>query len=174
MAMPHPNHRVPAAGEDTFLKSSWPAICNSARRSNPEDSDDLVQDVGVKLLLAYRSRARQRRQPTNFTLIITNAIRTSHRDRMRRAGVEQACDSSELETMAVAANDDREPEPASVHRRLDEVLSGRLREVFDCLYVHELSQREAAARMRLSQPRIAQLHKELIARGRAALGLGSS
>ncbi len=169
MATPHSTLRHRAEGEDTFLRSAWPAIRRSARRSNPSASDDLAQDVAFKLLLAYRRQAQRPSQPKNVALIISNATRNAHRARVRRAAVEALADESELDVASEAANDDRES--ASVYRRIDEVLQGRLRDVFECLYALGLSQREAAARLRLSQPRIAQLHRELLSRARATLGL---
>ncbi|WP_375757418.1 hypothetical protein [Corallococcus exercitus] len=45
----------------------------------------------------------------------------------------------------------------------------QLRVVYDLLYREEVSQREAAERLGVSQPRVAKLHGELIARGRDEL-----
>lgn len=42
----------------------------------------------------------------------------------------------------------------------------QLRAVYDLLYGEDVSQREAAERLGLSQPRVAQLHRDLLARGR--------
>ncbi len=46
----------------------------------------------------------------------------------------------------------------------------RLRAVFCGIYRRELSQREVGARMGLSQPRVAQLHAQLLRLGRARFG----
>lgn len=45
----------------------------------------------------------------------------------------------------------------------------RLREVFGLLYAEGLSQREAAVLMGVTQPRISQLHRDLLRRGQAEL-----
>jgi DNA-directed RNA polymerase specialized sigma subunit len=45
----------------------------------------------------------------------------------------------------------------------------RLRDIYQHLYADERSQREAAHLMRLSQPRVAQLHRQLLKRGREEL-----
>lgn len=50
-------------------------------------------------------------------------------------------------------------------------LPGRLQQIYELLYLRGWSQRAAAGAMGLSQPRIAQLHGELLARGRAELKL---
>lgn len=169
MATPQTTLRLRAEGEDAYLRSAWPAIRRAARRSNPSASDDLAQDVAVKLLLAYRRQVQAPSGPKNVALIVSNVTRNAHRARLRRAAVEVPPDEWELDVASDAANDDRES--ASVYRRIDEVLRGRLRDIFECLYALGLTQREAAARLRLSQPRIAQLHKELLSRARETLGL---
>jgi DNA-directed RNA polymerase specialized sigma subunit len=43
----------------------------------------------------------------------------------------------------------------------------QLRAVYIGIYVRDLSQREVARQMRISQPRVAQLHDELLRLGRA-------
>jgi RNA polymerase sigma factor (sigma-70 family) len=48
-------------------------------------------------------------------------------------------------------------------------LPDRLKRIYDSIYVRGLSQREAATFMRISQPRVSQLHLELLRRGRAEL-----
>jgi len=49
------------------------------------------------------------------------------------------------------------------------ILPDRLRAVYEVLYEQRLTQRQAAAIMRVTQPRIAQLHKAILRRGRAEL-----
>jgi DNA-directed RNA polymerase specialized sigma24 family protein len=48
-------------------------------------------------------------------------------------------------------------------------LPGSLRRIFDFIYVLGFTHRETAASMGLSQPRVAELHQQLIQRGRAEL-----
>jgi DNA-directed RNA polymerase specialized sigma subunit len=45
-------------------------------------------------------------------------------------------------------------------------LPQRFQQVYSLLYVHGATQREAARAMGISQPRVAQLHQELLALGR--------
>ncbi len=45
-----------------------------------------------------------------------------------------------------------------------------LHRIFDLLYCRDLSQRETADEMGISQPRVAQLHKQLLIRGQGELG----
>lgn len=51
------------------------------------------------------------------------------------------------------------------------LLPARLHQVYELLYVQGYNQREAAQLMDVSQPRVAQMHSELIRRGRAELEL---
>lgn len=48
-------------------------------------------------------------------------------------------------------------------------LPPRMQRVYALLYVEGVSQREAAVRLGLTQPRISQIHQELLERGRADL-----
>ena len=57
---------------------------------------------------------------------------------------------------------------AQVRRWVDS-LKPSLQEVFDLIYRRDLSQREAAAALQVSQPRIARLHRQLLLRGRTDL-----
>lgn len=54
-------------------------------------------------------------------------------------------------------------------RRWLETLSPVLRHLFGLIYQNGLSQRDAALILRVSQPRVAQLHGELLRLGREAL-----
>jgi DNA-directed RNA polymerase specialized sigma24 family protein len=57
---------------------------------------------------------------------------------------------------------------AQVRRWVDS-LKPSLQEVFDLIYRRDLSQREAASALQVSQPRIAKLHRQLLLRGRTDL-----
>ncbi len=48
--------------------------------------------------------------------------------------------------------------------------SAKLQAMYDLLYVHGYTQREAAATMGVTQARVAQLHRALLMRGRIELG----
>jgi DNA-directed RNA polymerase specialized sigma24 family protein len=60
---------------------------------------------------------------------------------------------------------------AQVRRWVDS-LKPSLQEVFDLIYRRDLSQREAASALQVSQPRIAKLHRQLLLRGRTDLARG--
>jgi|GEM_PF-2078355 len=54
-------------------------------------------------------------------------------------------------------------------RKWLEKLPGNLRAIYEALYVAGLSQREVAANLKISQPRVAQLHQQLLAQGKQDL-----
>ena len=54
-------------------------------------------------------------------------------------------------------------------RRWVDTLRPSLQEIFDLIYRRDLSQREAASTLQVSQPRIAKLHRQLLLRGRTDL-----
>jgi DNA-directed RNA polymerase specialized sigma subunit len=54
-------------------------------------------------------------------------------------------------------------------RRWVDTLKPSLQEIFDLIYRRDLSQREAASTLQVSQPRIAKLHRQLLLRGRTEL-----
>jgi len=54
-------------------------------------------------------------------------------------------------------------------RRWVDTLRPSLQEIFDLIYRRDLSQREAASTLQVSQPRIAKLHRQLLLRGRTEL-----
>jgi DNA-directed RNA polymerase specialized sigma24 family protein len=57
-------------------------------------------------------------------------------------------------------------------RRWVDTLKPSLQEIFDLIYRRDLSQREAASTLQVSQPRIAKLHRQLLLRGRTELARG--
>jgi DNA-directed RNA polymerase specialized sigma subunit len=57
-------------------------------------------------------------------------------------------------------------------RRWVDTLKPSLQEIFDLIYRRDLSQREAASALQVSQPRIAKLHRQLLLRGRTELARG--
>src|ERR1700684_3147494 len=57
-------------------------------------------------------------------------------------------------------------------RRWVDTLKPSLQEIFDLIYRRDLSQREAASTLQVSQPRIAKLHRQLLLRGRTDLARG--
>ena len=73
------------------------------------------------------------------------------------------------------STEDKEPivEPPNVLiqsvRRWAVDLPTRLARLYQLLYVEGATQREAARQMRLSQPRVAQLHRQLLDAGRRDL-----
>jgi DNA-directed RNA polymerase specialized sigma24 family protein len=65
--------------------------------------------------------------------------------------------------------DDNDPWIRDTIARWVNGLPKSLQKLYELIYVKECTQREAASLMRVSQPRIAQLHRQLLQRGRQEL-----
>ncbi|MGA9725100.1 MAG: hypothetical protein WBQ86_21780 [Candidatus Binatus sp.] len=76
-----------------------------------------------------------------------------------------------LELIPAAAVEYDATAVAQVRRWVD-TLKPSLQEIFDLIYRRDLSQREAASTLQVSQPRIAKLHRQLLLRGRTELARG--
>ena len=150
-----------------------PLIKRVARRAsyyvNGTDgaAGDLAQDIRCHLVDVFRN------DPVSDVAfvrkVVTNAIRSRIRSERRRLQLGSA-NAYEL--------DERLPElrgqTPDVARKLTvsmwlSTLPARLRTVFDVLYRGGYTQREASTALNISQPRIAQLHRELLERGRMEL-----
>ncbi len=93
------------------------------------------------------------------------------------AVTETPCDATDyMSDDTVAEPDDTVAEPTDPFvvtriRAWVKSLREPLQRIYDLIYHQEFSQREAAHILGVSQPRVAQLHAELLDRGRAALSV---
>ena len=106
-------------------------------------------------------------------VLITNAIKTELHTVTRREALDRTLSES---AAGAALRGDPPPRPddeAAVTEVRQRVrawlleLPPRLQEVFRLLYEEGLTQREAAWRLGVSQPRVAAVHRQLITKGRA-------
>ena len=165
-----------AVSDENFaelLNQFDPLIKRVARRSSyyligsDGAAGDLAQDIRCHLVDVLRNDPVS--DAAFVRKIVTNAIRSRIRSERRRLQLGSA-NAHEL--------DERLPElrgqAPDVARKLSvsmwlSTLPARLRIVFDVLYVRGYTQREASTALNISQPRIAQLHRELLERGRMEL-----
>jgi RNA polymerase sigma factor (sigma-70 family) len=139
------------------------------------DLDDLEQAGRIAL---WRSTARFDARRGAFINYARRAVKNAIRTEIQRArrvsegggppnqpkgdiaeGIENHCDLPDsLDLFAILRV-----------RRWLETLPLTLRNLFALIYRNGLSQRDAARILRVSQPRVAQLHTELLRRGREAL-----
>lgn len=97
--------------------------------------------------------------------VIQNAIRDAARRERRMFGTTVPLDADSTVDPTSETQGDREAYIAAWVT----LLPDRLHQMYELLYVHGYTQREAARLMGVSQPRVAQLHSELLRRGRAEL-----
>jgi DNA-directed RNA polymerase specialized sigma24 family protein len=129
-------------------------------RCCPADHQDLAQEARLRLLTAYRSRGNM---PKEYgRRIVRNALVSAARPVIR----EQRQHANDVDVEDVV-EDDGVGHPGGGTGKLIAKLPRRMRHVYTLLYVKDLSQREAAAKLRVTQPRVAQLHRELLERARA-------
>jgi RNA polymerase sigma factor (sigma-70 family) len=132
-------------------------------RCCPADHQDLAQEARLRLLTAYRSRGNM---PKEYgRRVVRNALVSAARRVIREQW--QHANDVNVEDVEDAVEDDGVGHLGSGTGKLIAKLPRRMRHVYTLLYVKDLSQREAAAKLRVTQPRVAQLHRELLERARA-------
>lgn len=155
--------------ESTFLLAWDDDIRRCARSAANGDrayAADLAQQARTRLLIANRAMPNA---PTAYVrTVIANTVRSAlHREARSfsaRAPMAQEL-SEDLEAPAEVLDGRYTAAVAAWATRLP----ARLKAVYEYLYAEERSQREAAGLMKVSQPRVAQLHRQLLERGRVDL-----
>jgi RNA polymerase sigma factor (sigma-70 family) len=157
--------------DEAALLLAWDHdICRAASagarrlRSAVVDADDLAQVARIQLLCAVR---RHRITSVRYIRrLIRNAILSALRHEVRRRDADLARRGDLPESLSGP-----EPEPPDVAARVTTwvaALPDRLRFTYEALYVRELTQRDAARGLRISQPRVAQFHAAILKHGRRA------
>jgi len=136
---------------------------------NKDTAAEIAQGARVRLWTwALRRRAFRCSRRFVRSAVLSAAIDEA-RDRRRCVSpgdnVERLDDRAHIDFLLVEGTDE-DVIGRQVVFRFMRGLRLQLRAVFCGLYRRGLSQREVARRMRLSQPRVAQLHDELLRRGR--------
>jgi RNA polymerase sigma factor (sigma-70 family) len=157
--------RAPAAGG---LLKQWDADVRRAARarssglSTDADVDDLAQEARLRLVLVARRRADM---PVPYLrTVVANAVRAASRRYRQRAKVEELS-----EELAAPCEEPRDRRAGEVVARWVEQLPSSLQAVYQALYRDDRAQRETATMLGISQPRVAQLHRALLERGRREL-----
>jgi RNA polymerase sigma factor (sigma-70 family) len=160
--------RIPTEGEEAFLELWEADVIRAARRSvllrrsSWPAADDVAQDVRIRLCRAFRAV-----EPTEgyARRVIQNAVLNSTRRNDRFV--------STTTDDGTRVHPEPSVEPPNVLiqsvRRWVAKQPTRLARLYQLLYVIGVTQREAARQMRLSQPRVAQLHRQLLEAGRRDL-----
>lgn len=182
----HPPY--PTLFDEAAVLRRWdPDIKRAARAAangGGGDEDDLAQQVRTRLLLAVRAFPDA---PVPYIrAVITNTIRSALRHEFRRFTTHsplatelnelaESCDQLVTSFVSTVNEEPAEPIDESACERITAVstwaarLPRRLQDIYRYLYLDQRSQREAAALIRVSQPRVAQLHQQLLEMGREEL-----
>lgn len=137
------------------------ARSRSSRLGGGHEPSDLAQEARIRLVLVVRSGKEA--APYLRTVISNAVLAAAKKGRVRE---EQNDCADEL------AADVPDPEVNDTVEAVAGWVAGlprRLKAVYRALYAEELTQREAAKILRVSQPRVAQLHRELLELGRRDL-----
>lgn len=171
-APPHPPQSPSASpgGLDSFIRA-WDSDIKRAASHTARDrgfSYDTAQDFAQAARIALVRVSEQANECGSFYVrrVIQNAVRDAARQERRLFGTLLGMDNHALDFVVDPKSEKQSHIIAAVAEWVS-LLPSRLRQVYELLYVQGHTQREAAELMRVSQPRISQLHNELLRRGRA-------
>lgn len=159
-----------ADSEAQFLQIWEPEIKRAAkaralgRLNRDYEADELAQRARIRLMQLYRAGKSQ--AVSYVRTAIANAMNTVVPSDHVLSQAEEI-----LEDAWIPADDqfDQDHLAAREVTRWVGSLAPQLQSTYELLYVEDLTQRETAIRMKLSQPRIAQLRRTLIQMGTADL-----
>lgn len=171
----HPTLTFTASQSDIeSLVRSWNEdIVRAARTFVARDrslSDEAAEECAQAARLALARIAHRADEVGAFYLrrVIQNAVRDAARRERRIYGRSSPLDKTSINVAAEVGDEGRDDAIARVGEWAVN-LPGRLKQIYDLLYLRGWSQRATAAAMGVSQPRVAQLHRELLTRGRTEL-----
>jgi len=152
---------------DPFIKHAARGAAFHLGGGQPE-ADDFAQETRIRVLQAFRRRRHL--PPRYFHLIIENTVRSGIRRERRAFG---------FRSPKAVALDDNLVDPQSflngtasdrmIVRAWVAGLPERLKTIYELIYEQGHTQREAAAILEISQPRVAQLHRDLLEEGKRGL-----
>jgi len=157
---------APAPIDEATILDKWnrhiARVAGAVARGSHVDSEDLAQEARLRLLAV--TRAFPEAPDQYIAAVIVNAIRTANRRESRYRG-DPLDDQQESHAQAHTDDLDRALDVSAWVARQ----SVRLRRVYRHVYIEGRSQREMSQMMKVSQPRVAQLHHQLLTSGRTAL-----
>lgn len=139
----------------------------SARRRGLAADHPAAEDAAQEARLSVALVARQGIQGEGYVRrVISNSVRNAARQTL------VVSNETTADALDALADDEGRQGDLLAEARVREWIAGQsaqVQAVFELLYREELSQREAAERLGVSQPRVAKLHRELLAWGRDEL-----
>jgi DNA-directed RNA polymerase specialized sigma24 family protein len=131
------------------------------------DVDDFAQVARTRLLRVTR---RHGVKPAGYLRrVIARSIRKARLREASGLGAQSARTTPLVDDIPIAAPPVGDMGTDTAVRGWVHGLSNRLGQLYQLLYVRGLSQRDAALALDVSQPRVAQLHRTLLAKGRRDL-----
>lgn len=135
------------------------------------DPDDFAQDARLRVLRSYKSAPS--RSEAFIRTVIKNSTRNSARSETPYLEkidlVEDLENLEETEIVSGFQNTDIDHFAVAAVRKFVSTLPQNLQAVYKLIFQDELTQRDAARRIGVSQPRVAELKRELLRRGKREL-----
>jgi RNA polymerase sigma factor (sigma-70 family) len=155
---------------ETSFQIKWDADIRraalAAARGDSVDADDLAQEVRMRITAAIRTLPGA---PTPYIRkVISNTLKSARRRDAHAFTVKSPMAEPVDDDFAAAIVEPDDGRDVIVAAWVGS-LPSPMRRIYQHLYAEDLSQREAARLMNLSQPRVAQLHRQLLERGRQQL-----
>lgn len=183
---------VSAVDEAAFIRS-WDKdteraarrVARFADRAGADDIDDIIQNIRIRLLLSYRTF--QGAPPTGYVRLLIkhtciNAIRddqarlTQHNKKVAFSLNDDDLNLSDVSEDSAELPDGLIARPQHSDVLLKAAVAGwvaklptQLRAVYQAIYGEDRQMSEVALALGVSLPRVSQLHRELIARGKRDL-----
>jgi RNA polymerase sigma factor (sigma-70 family) len=166
---PHAATSLNLRHETAFLLR-WDMDIRRAARARAHgdrtDEDDLAQHARMRLMQVGRVMSKP---PTPYVrAVIANAMKSARRRERRSFSTRSPLAREFPDCLAAPAIEVHDGSEARVAAWI-QTLPTQLRNVYQHLYTDRRPQREAARLMRMSQPRVTQLHRQLLERGRRDL-----
>jgi RNA polymerase sigma factor (sigma-70 family) len=165
-------HMLPVTPRDgeTNIQTFWnldiKRAALAAARGNHADAEDYAQQARLRVMMA--NRAMPDAPISYIRVVVSNTMKSARRPGAHRFSANSALAEQVDENLPAASSDDNEDRNTAVADWTG-TLPASLLQIYRHLYVEERSQRETAGLMKMSQPRVAQLHRQLIERGRNEL-----
>lgn len=149
--------------DDDIVRASRASVRKRGLKPDDPFADDVAQNLRLAVMLAIRKTGIN--DERYLRRVISNSAKNSARQ-TQVASLEVSDDTLALLPLEPTARD------VLAERRVRQWIGyqpSQFQALFDLLYREDLSQRDAAMRLGVSQPRVAQLHRQLLERGKGEL-----
>lgn len=157
-------------GSETQHQIDWNGDIERASRKfangNRADADDLAQEARVRVMKTFRAKPDA---PVPYIrTVISNAVKSARHKQVTGFTSNSVLSDEVIKNTPVPVSDVGEEQDRKVAAWI-KTLPMPMQDVYYHLYSENLSQRETARLLNLSQPRVSQLHNQILKRGREEL-----